>query len=785
MNTFTKTIITFLLATLSVYAQHISGTILDEHDNPIEFANVILYNASSKQVITGAISNENGAYIFESLDNNSYYIEISSLGYKTKTSDVFTLENNSKTLHFKLEEDILDEVVIKATKPVIRQTAEKLIVNLENSNMVNNSIEDVIKKVPGIFLTNGNISYGGQGNIRILINGHTTDYMDTASLLKDFPAENIAKVELIEQPGSEYDAEGSGPILNIILKKNVKLGKHGKLRAVMGYQNEFRHNTSASIASYKNKLNWQASASYSKSAWRDNLYISRDVLDETYSQKSISPFDPINFYVGGRLDYYMNKHHTVGVNLKRIQNMSNRITNNITTIINTIGTETLLTDNSFDRERITYTVNPYYEYEKGKDKLIADFNFVNYDSDNENNLFEVGTSNVDYNNRRYFQDATFNILTYKADYKRTVNDNFIWSSGIKFSKVDSNSDLESLTEDDNGIFQINPLQSNSFLIDETILALYTKVNFKYKKWSFSGGLRWEDSDTKGFSTNTQETKTRNISKLFPSASVNRKLSDALGANFSYSYRIKRPSYSSLNSFVYYYDPYTFEEGNPNLKPAFTNSFKFSLTYENQPFFNINYRETTDNLFKLITQNDETAETSRTTINLAKNQNWGFSLFAPLSVINNLDGYVGVIANHNKYMSENLTPQLNLSKWSVTGFLNAEYELPWNINSEVSGYYTSGGLDGIIDYDWIAGIDLAFSKTFLNKRLKVTLEYEEILERKFYAQVNYDNVNAQITSDWARHNVFLLLNYSFGSKFDKNKKRKNSAQEEQDRIDNND
>ena len=109
---------------------------------------------------------------------------------------------------------------------------------------------------------------------------------------------------------------------------------------------------------------------------------------------------------------------------------------------------------------------------------------------------------------------------------------------------------------------------------------------KWENWSFSGGLRWENSNTKGTSTNTNEVRSRRISKLFPSASIDRKINDKFGANLSYSYRILRPSYNSLNAFVYYYDPYTFEQGNPNLKPEFTNSFQFNLTYDNQPFFSI-------------------------------------------------------------------------------------------------------------------------------------------------------------------------------------------------------
>ncbi|MBL0683727.1 outer membrane beta-barrel protein [Aquimarina mytili] len=784
---FKKTILlAFTMLMQVLHAQYsVNGKITDGDNTPLVFANVILYNNQTNKAVDAMATTDTGTYFFEDQKVGQYRIEVSMLGYNTSVSKVFKLDSSRTTftLNFSLQSEQLDEVIVTYKKPIIKQTAEKLIVDIEKSEMINTNLQDVMKKIPGVIVTNGTINYGGQGNIRILINGKTTDYMDVAALLREMPADNIARVELIQQPGAEYDAEGSGPIINIILKRNVKLGTHGNLKTTMGYVEDFLYGTSASIASYKNKLNWQTSAGYNRSSWREDLIISRKVLDETYQQTSISPFDPETFRINGRIDYYINDKNTLGVSANRIQSQSDRITSNSTTIINETSETNLLTDNSFDRDRITFTLNPYYEFDDQKNKVTLDFNYIDYDYENENNLFKIDESPIEYNNQRYFQDATYEIFTYKGDYKRMGNDNFSWGAGAKYSKIDSDSDLQSFTQNEEGVFVDNVSQTNRFLIDESILALYSKFNAKLNKWSFSGGLRWEESDTKGTSVTQAETRSRTISKFFPSISLGRKIANQISANVAYSYRIQRPSYGSLNSFVYYYDPFTFEAGNPNLKPAFTNSFQFNLTYEEQPFFSVSYRETTDALFEIITQNDVSAETSRSVINLAKNNNLSTSLFAPLDFIEGLDGFTGVIANYNEYMSERLTPALDLSQWSFTWYTSAEYKLPWGINSEISGYYTTGGLEGQIEYKWIAGIDIALSKKFLNDRLKVSVELEEILNRKFLGNITYDNVNADIVNDWPRQNLYLQLNYSFGSKFNKNKKRGNVSKEEQDRINN--
>ncbi|SEL21554.1 Outer membrane receptor proteins, mostly Fe transport [Aquimarina amphilecti] len=774
-----------LVIVKTISAQNsIAGSIIDQNQEPLIFANVILYQDKVDQAISAMATGEKGAYFFENIKAGVYRIEVSLLGYESKVSEAFSFSDERKELsmNFVLQSEQLDEVLITYKKPIIKQTAEKLIVDIEKSEMINTNLQDVMKKIPGVIVTNGSLNYGGQGNIRILINGKTTDYMDVSSLLREMPADNIARVELIQQPGAEYDAEGSGPLINVILKKNVKLGTHGNIKSTIGYVDDFTYGTSASVASYKNKLNWQASAGYNKSSWREDLIISRQVLDETYNQTSISPYDPETFRVSGGFDYYVNDKNTIGLNANRIQSLSDRVTKNNTTIINGLSSTSLLTDNSYDRDRVTYTVNPYYEYDNEKNKVTLDFNYIDYTFENENNLFKTEESIVDYDDQRYFQDANYEIFTYKGDYKRTQNDDFSWGAGAKYSQVNSDSDLQAFTENDQGEFIDNANQSNRFLIDESILAVYSKFNAKYNKWSFSGGLRWEESDTEGTSITQSETRSRKISKLFPSVSLGREITEELGANVAYSYRIQRPSYSSLNSFVYYYDPFTFEEGNPNLKPAFTNSFRFNLTYEDQPFFSVSYGQTKDALFEIITQNDTSAETSRSVINLAENNNFTASLFGPLDFIKGLDGYTGIIVNYNEYKSERLTPALDLSKWSLTWYTSAEYKLPWGINSEVSGYYSTGGLEGQIDYEWIAGIDVAISKKFMNDRLKVSIEFEEILNRKFYGAINYDNVNATIVNNWPRQNIFFQLNYNFGSKFSKKKNRSNVSEDEQQRID---
>lgn len=780
----------FFLGIMNVFSQHsIQGKITDQNKLTIPYANVILKSIDGKTPLKGAVTDENGNYTFENIKENTYQIEVSVLGFQVEKSKEFAL-NSNKTFNFTLKEEsqTLNEVVIKSKRPVIKQTAEKLVVDLEKTEMVNTSLQDIMRKVPGVLVTNNGITIAGKSGVRILINGKTTEYMDVETLLRDFPADNIAKVEVVEQPGAEHDAAGSGAIINIILKKNVRLGTHGSIMGWVGEDEGFEYGTRASIASYRNKLNWQTSLSHSQPTWRDDLFLVRTVGNETYDQTTREPYDPNRLTFSGNLDYYINDRHSIGIGGRWNKRESNRTTTSKTIISDPTDTNTLFSENVFDRDRVDFNINPYYEYKSDSDKLLIDFNYIDYKNDNINTLSDVTGSTIPFTDRRYLQDGKYTIKTYKVDYDKTFSDNFKLSVGSKYAQVNTDSDLQSFLENTSGGFDLDQANSSQFLVDETIFAIYSKVNATAGKWSFSAGLRYEDSNTQGtsiFMNNgnlTTEVKKRPIGKLFPSASVSRKITDQLGASVSYSYRIQRPSYNSLNSFQEFLDPFSAGEGNPNLKPAFTNNYQFNLTYDGQPFFTVGYSKTNDVIFDLIKQNNTTAQIRQQAVNVEDYTNWNFRLFGPLSFIKDVEGYTGIIVNKNAYHSS--IHGVDLSKWNLFWFIQANYTLPWDINFELSGNYGTGALEGQIDVQWLAGLDFSFGKKFLDDKLRVNLGFNKMLNRGFNGTIDYGNGTAQVESNGSRQNVQLRLTYSFGSKFGKKKSRRNSSRDEENRIQDN-
>ncbi|MGY8948210.1 MAG: outer membrane beta-barrel protein, partial [Flavobacteriales bacterium] len=193
---------------------------------------------------------------------------------------------------------------------------------------------------------------------------------------------------------------------------------------------------------------------------------------------------------------------------------------------------------------------------------------------------------------------------------------------------------------------------------------------------------------------------------------------------------------------------------------------------------IGYSNTEDAIFELIRQDNATAQIRQLDVNVEENTNWNFRLLGPLDFINRVEGYTGFILVNTDFKST--TYDLDLNQWNLFWFIQASYELPLEIDFEISGNYGTGSLEGQIEVDWLAELDLSFGKKFMDDKLKVNLGLSKVLNRGFIGTIDYGNGSATIDSNGSRQNIQLRLSYSFGSKFGKDKTDRNDTQEE-DRI----
>lgn len=790
MKTYFYTLFFSLLATglmgqkASVAGQFING------NAPAEFINVILYTAEDSTLVKLELADETGQFTFADLAAGNYYIRTSGLGYSDQNHPSFSLaEDEALTLPaVDLESTAtqLETVEVVARKPFLEQRAGKLVVNVENNiTGQGGSVTDLLKKVPGVIVVGDKVSMAGKSGLTILIDGRPTKYMDIQSLLREMPADNIKSIEVITQPGAAFDAEGSGGVINIVLKRNALLGTNGSAYVGAGYGELLKYRAGVSLNHRSGPLNITGGVNYRHGSWIEGLDLTRLVGDEDFIQNNYEEGMSNSFSARLGLDYDLNDNHRIGVNARGYRSDSPFSGTNSTRIIDRIGGEqvaTFVTRNTRDRLTNSLNVDAFYRWkiDTSGQELTIDGSFSRFDRESNKDLFTDG----DFaQNRRNVEPAEAEIYTARLDYKLPINKQWRLESGFKYSTASLDNELIATIQNGN-IWEDDPNLSNHFLYDENITAAYVQGLFQSEKLELNIGLRYESTETMGNNLTIDSINMLDYSQIFPSVSASIPVTEQLGVALAYSYRIERPNYYNLNPFVNFLDPLTFRKGNPFLRPELVHSGSVSLTYEKQPFFNLSYDRTSDVISDVTQQDDETGIAFQTTVNLDNYTRYGGQLFFPLDFIAKpISGYAGVMGYFHDYSSDYLGGELNNDQFSWTGFAQVNVNLPKDWKLEVTGWYQGKGLDGgILRSNALYGVDAGLQKKFFDDRLNVNLSAEGIIQEFFTGRIDYQNQQMAIYSYWEAPVVNMRITYSFGNRFLKRKDRiRTSGSEARQRV----
>ena len=320
----------FLLTSLSIssYAQtngQLTGTIVDEKNEALGYVNVAVLNATGDAVVTGAIAEMDGSFRIKTPAKGPYLLKVSGLGYLPIQTAVFEVTGPSFSKDFgklQLKPDVktLKEVTVQGMRPTIRTEADKMVVSVEGTALASGSTAyEVLEKSPGVWVDqDGNIRLNGKAGVMVMINGRQS-YLsgkELQNLLQSMSAENIKDLEIITNPSSKYDAEGTSGIININLKKNQDFGMSGSVYAGYQYNNLHTYATGGDI-SYKNGK-WSTTASLDLP--RRMRYRDMDMKRVFNKEGEISTFDQEGYEETERLapalrlgtDYELNDKHSIG-----------------------------------------------------------------------------------------------------------------------------------------------------------------------------------------------------------------------------------------------------------------------------------------------------------------------------------------------------------------------------------------------------------------------------------------------------------------------------------------
>ncbi len=792
-----------IIAQLS-FAQNatISGSILDNTSVPIEFANVMLLNAADSTLYKGGLTEDAGKYHFEDVNAGSYIIHSSMVGFGQVYSDQITVDRNTTievpalTLSQGVE---IEQVIVTAKKPFIELKADKMVVNVANSAVnAGNTALEVLEKSPGVIVdNNNNISLRGKQGVLVTINGKN-QYMSSdqiARLLETMPSTNIESIEIITNPSAKHDAEGNSGIINIVLKKNEKIGSNGNISSSLrqGWKTSHFHNLDLNYRS--EKINIYGGGEYYNWGWKQELNLLRDIPFDggstIFDQASIMDEEGDGYNAKIGFDWNINKNTTLSLLAKRNAGDELDINDNITNIsgdnapqfsvLEVLGTG----DENYGRN--TYNANITHKLNDKGLKLTLDADVSQYTNDdqlNYDNFYknESGDEVAESFYLRNMQDTEINIFATTADLEIPVNDKLNLETGIKYSNVGSENSTR-FEHQESGEWVNDNNRSNTFMYDEEIYAVYLNGSGNIGTYQIQGGLRLEHTESEGRSITLGTEVPRSYTNLFPSISISKAYNEKHNLSFSYSRRLERPNYRSLNPFEDYLDQYTFEKGNPFLNPQYSNAFGLNYMMGRSLFVAVNYSRTTDAITEVIEQISSENKTFQTEQNLDGFNNFSLTLSAPKIWTETFTSRFNYTTFYNDFKSAIPSGTLDNQNLAHMFKIDNEIQLPRGWNAEVSAEYQTKLQFGLFQVDPQSSIDLGISKRFMEGKAKFKMGVTDI----FYTSnskvsIIQDDINLVVDQLRDSRRVTISLSYSFGNqKVKAARKRRTATEDEQGRI----
>lgn len=788
----------------------VSGRIFDEHQKPAEFITIGLFNQKDSSLVKSTLSDYTGSYVFTAIPTGAYLIKASAMGYKNifskrfvldETHPVFTVDN----LKLTAEGISLSGVTVTSRKPLIEQKIDRTVMNVENSIIASgNNVLDVLEKAPGVSIDRQNdlIRLKNKSGVLVMIDGKR-NYLSDSDLnnyLRNMRSEQVSSIEIITNPSSKYDAAGNSGIINIKLKKNTAFGTNGsvsvnggKAFASGGPKDLYNGSLNLSLNHRIEKWNIYGTASSFRDADFSLLSLFRKVnyegLNSTFNQNFYKPRTSSGISGKAGVDYLASEKTTIGLMVDagkwNGKLNSDSHTNIMEEKAGVLGSSSLIqkSEAKMPRNNITTNFNVKHEFDKKGMELVFDADYSRFrnqrDQSFDTDFFnETGglTNNLLQQNNTL---SKIDIYAAKLDLTLPLSNKLKLETGLKSGYVNTDNDFK-YEEVNTAIVQHDPSKSNRFIYKEKINAAYVNLAKEWNKWSIQAGLRAEYTQSNGNLVTDNKVSEKDYLSLFPTLFLSQTINKDNSIRYSYGRRIDRPNYQQLNPFVFFLDPYTQEEGNPYLKPQFTDNFEISYTYKSAVSFSLGYSNTKDYMLTVTEQDDATGIVRVGQGNIGNYKNYSANLSFPLQLSKwwRMQNQAGTY--YNKFSDPNVAGvQFEAGRLAYNFNTSNSLSLSKTWTFELNFWFNSPSVYGVdratrSQYALNAGIQ----KSFMDNKAKLKLNVNDILYSSYYeGALKYANVDFTVFNKWASRRANLSFTYNFGNRNIKSSGERRTATED--------
>lgn len=802
----------FLLLSVVAGAQQITGIVKDQQGKGLEKSTVTLLNAKDSSVVKLAVSGADGRFSVNTGRSGNFLVSVSHVGLATSYSKVVEVSGSGSTdlgdISLSKSTGDLKAITVTAKKPMVEVKADKTILNVEGTiNATGSDALELLRKSPGVLIDkDDNISLAGKNGVQVYIDGKPSPLSgsDLSNYLKSLQASQIEAIELITNPSAKYDAAGNAGIINIRLKKNKAYGTNGSVNAGYNIGVYPKYNVGITFNHRNKGINVFGNYNYNNAKQNNVFNLRRELQDTLFNGATLMTFKNNSHGFKTGLDYFINKKSTIGV-LVNGNIGYNKLESDSRTPISYQPTgivdRVLVANNrtKMDRNNVNFNINYKYADTAGRTLDVdADYGLYRLKSNQlQPNYYynPAGTTLLGQYMYRFISPTDIDIYTLKADYEQNFKKGKLGVGGktalIRTKNNFQRFDVTQLTPETK---TLDVARSNQFNYSENINALYVNYNRQFKGIMIQAGLRMENTSSSGDSyglkadgsvnTGSKKTFDRNYTNLFPSAAVTFNKNPMNQWGLSYSRRIDRPAYQDLNPFEFKLDEYTFQKGNIDLRPQYTNIVTLTNTYKYKLNTSLSYSHVADVFTQLI----DTADKSKSFItkkNLATQDVVALNISYPF-MYKTYMAFVNLSGNYSKYKADfgggSRVVNLDAASFNIYMQHSLKFGKKKDWTGEVSGWYNSPSIwQGTFESKAMWTLDAGMQKVIFKGKGTFKVSVSDIFfSMKWSGESNFAGQRTIASGNFESRQLKTSLTWRFGSNTVKAARQRSDASEEEKR-----
>nr|MBP7184781.1 TonB-dependent receptor [Saprospiraceae bacterium] len=579
----------------------------DASGKNVEFASVQLWQSSRDTVtkqkkdilVAGQLTASNGEFSFEGIPAfGEYSLKISYLGFNTleqKVSfgftkgskpDISKLNKDLGNLKLVLSETLLKEVTVTGERSGLTLALDKKVYRVDkNAVSTGGTAEDALRNMPAVSVDiDGNVSLRNSSP-EIFVDGRPTTLT-----IDQISADAIEQIELITNPSAKFDAAsgGSSGIINIVLKKEKRLGINGSLRA--GTDTNLGANAGVDINIRQGKFNtflngnFMRRVSYTTGETERLFYASEP---DIFTFQSSMPSNKGNMF-STRLgfDWFLNNRNTLTLALNA-NKMKFDFADEINTHADTLYQNATTSSNNVRKSDLTRQPQPLgaqllfkHLFPKEGKELTADITLNNHNFKGNGSYETIYSNNNSISKQLQENESKVKMIIAQADYVTPLNSSSKIETGIRLSYRDYTSDnIIKQYDTENQVYIEVPQFANRYGFLDQVYAAYATYQKSFTKFGYQVGLRAESSKYDGRLLDSDTTFNNKYPiSIFPSLYLSYKLNESNQLLLNFSRKINRPSFWQLLPYSDFSDSLLLSRGNPGLKPEFVHNVE--LSYQN-------------------------------------------------------------------------------------------------------------------------------------------------------------------------------------------------------------